>query len=137
MDDVSSLRRQATSYDNQRTQAERDKRVIEQKITRLREAETGVGAEKTIVSQLRTGVRNGENPDDIWQGVKRNNYSDYLKVDFRSAYDSYYNQLDSLHDEIILKIAELENEKRDRIFLISWLADQANTLWAKIRTAFN
>jgi hypothetical protein len=42
-----------------------------------------------------------------------------------------------MHDAIILKIAELENQRRERIWLISWCFDQANNLWARIRTAFN
>ena len=137
MEDTTYLRNQAQSYDNQRTQAELEKRAIDIKLERLREAKDLVKKEKDTIDTLKRGVNSRKNPDDAWQGEKRRQYSEYVSSDLLYLFGTYYDQLDFMHDAIILKIAELENQRRERIWLISWCFDQANNLWARIRTAFN
>jgi len=137
MEDTTYLRNQAQSYDNQRTQAELEKRAIDIKLERLREAKDLVKKEKDTIDTLKRGVNSRKNPDDVWQGEKRRQYSEYISSDLLYLFGTYYDQLDFMHDAIILKIAELENQRRERIWLISWCFDQANNLWARIRTAFN
>ena len=137
MADTSALQAQANSYANQKAQKEREKHAIDQKITRLRKAKNEVATEKSYVGDLRNAVRKQEKPDDAWQGQKRKQYCDYASNDFRQHYNEYYSKADDLHDAIIRKIAELENQSRDIGGVIGWLASAINSLWAEIRAATN
>lgn len=137
MTDTYALRVEANSKAAQKARREQEKRAIDAKIERLRTARDRVATEKQVIKDLKSAIRKQEKPDDAWKGNKRNRYHDYVSGDFRSYYDTYYNKTDAVHDAIIRKIADLQNQSRDLGGIIGWLASAINSLWADIKAALN
>ncbi|MCL2137562.1 MAG: DUF5082 domain-containing protein [Coriobacteriia bacterium] len=137
MSSESELQTTYNSYNSQRSQAEQDKRAIDAKIARLKTARDQIAQEKQAIDDLRQAVRKRENPDEAWKGNRRDTHSEYVKSDFRTRYNNYYDGVDDLHDAIIRRIAQLQNESRNLGGWIGWLVDQANNLWAEIQSLVN
>ena len=137
MSSESSLRSQIRSKEAQKAEREREKRVLEEKIRRLKAAEKAIKPEKSGINTLKEEVHKQRKPDSQWDGNMKNRYQDYVGNDFRQQYNTYYSGVDGLHDAIIMKIASLQNEASDLTGIIGALTRSINSLWASIRALFN
>jgi hypothetical protein len=136
MADPAVLRREARLKADQKARKEKEKRVLDDQIARLRRVKDALDREKKAIRGYKDAVRFKDDPEG-WKGKNRDRYLEYVRNDFRSYYDSYYNKVDDLLDAVIRKIAELENRSSDLSGTIGWLTRAINKLWADIRTALN
>ena len=137
MADTSALRAQANTKSAQKTEKEQAKRVVDQKLERLREVDRQVAIEKVHIENLCQVIRDKEEPGDMWKGQTRQQHSDYVRNDFNSPCQKYYEEVDILHDAVVRKIAELENQSQELGGTINWLTQAINTLLGDIRAASN
>ena len=137
MSDESSLRSSIRSKEIQKENREREKRAIEEKIRRLQEAERKVKAEKTIIKEMKGQVHKQRDADSQWKGNLRDKYHSFVGNDFKQDYNSHYDGVDNLLDDIVRKISELQNEASDLSGIIGALANAINSLWGEIRALFN
>jgi len=116
---------------------ERQKRIIEEKLGRLRTARDQVNGYKDQIGDLGQAVRGKENQSDTWAGVQYKAYNTYVSGEFRGSYDQYYAQTDAVLDSIYDEITRLENESRDVDGFIGWLESSINSLWNEIKKITN
>jgi len=127
--------RESAEYD----QLVDERAVIQDHIEQLQTAERQMRVEKNEVHSLRRNIATrGHNlMSRQWRGQIRNEHDDSIQQEFRRNYDNYFTQTDNLHDAIILRIAELQNEARERTNIIGRIQNSLNTLRARIRTLLN
>jgi len=116
---------------------ERQKRQVEDKLARLRSARDGINAYKDQIGDLGQAVRGKEEQKDTWTGVQYNSYNSYATGDFRGSYDQYYAKVDAILDSIYDEITRLENESSDIGGFIGWLGSSINSLWNEIEKLAN
>ena len=116
---------------------ERQKRQVEDKLARLRSARDGINAYKDQIGDLGQAVRGKEDQKDTWTGVQYTSYTSYVSGDFRGSYDQYYARVDAILDSIYDEITRLENESSDIGGAIGWLGRSINSLWNEIEKLAN
>lgn len=116
---------------------ERQKRIIEEKLGRLRAARDQVNGYKDQIGDLGQAVRGKENQSDTWAGDQYKTYNAYVSGEFRGSYDQYYAKTDAVLDSIYDEITRLENESRDVDGFIGWLESSINSLWNEIEKITN
>ena len=110
---------------------------IRNQIQRLQTIERQMRGHKQTIDRLRQSVRQRSDTGAIWSGNLRDAHSDHISDTFRQRYNTYYSQTDNLHDAIILRIAQLQNQDRNLVPVINELVNLGNSLWARLRTVFN
>jgi len=138
MADEAALRAKARNKEAQKAEREQEKKAIGEKISRLKEAEKKVKAEKKTIKTLKKEVYKQRDPDKTqWDGDMKNKYKGYVETSFKNEYETYFGGVDNMHDAIIRKITELQNEASDLTGLIGELAKSIKSLWGEIRALFN
>jgi len=133
---VGNLRNQANRESRQRDDLIAERTILQGEIERLQAAERAMRGYKQTVDDLRREVRSHDS-GAVWLGQLRTRHCDHIDSSFRTRYDNYHTETDNLHDSIIFKIAELQNEVRGQTTIIDRLFNSINTLWSRIRAATN
>ena len=131
------LRADVSWQNIQLQQREQERAAIIEQIERLREADRQMANEKRFIREIRQEVRNKEGQNYPWRGKTESDHDDYVSQCFRSRYNTYFDEADDLHDAIIRRIVQLENESREIGGIIGGLINSINTLWGEIRTLIN
>jgi len=134
---LTALHNQLRAQQTNLGQRESERAVIQEKIERLRIADGQMATERQTISQLHLAVQAQALFIRKWQGQRMELHRNYILQDFRNNYRTYKSTANDMHDAIIRKIAQLENEARDIGGVIGGLLNAINNLRAAIRVATN
>lgn len=138
MSELDNLYNQRSSYESQKRQCEENRTAISNKIQRLEKAKSKIVTVKKDASTARDYIKGKlETHTDSWVGSVYNDVNEIHQDDVNAKFNTYYDDVDYVLDEICNEITRLENENRNLGVVLNGIVNAINNICNEIEKWLN
>jgi chromosome segregation ATPase len=137
MSSIDSLRNQQSRKHAELQKQKDNKAIMENQISRLKEAKKQVLSEQEEISRIFSDVKKQEKKYDEWKGKESTWFNSFLSGQFQTNSKNYSSKLQQAYNKICDKITQLENKCIDAGGLINSIMRTINSIGNEIDKLIN